>query len=211
MNALFLLIASAFLGSIPFGFLIARLKGVDIRQHGSGNIGATNVARNLGKSAGITTLVLDVLKGLVPAIVGVNVLGSPAWGLALGGAAMIGHSYSPFLGFRGGKGVATAFGMVLGATPLIALGALATFILGMLGSRMVSLSSLLAVFAIVLFSAIAQYDVAVTMLLAALATLIVLRHYENIQRMVEGQERPFRFASDKPAKGVETSTQDESN
>lgn len=208
MIAFLLIIGSALLGSIPFGFLIARMRGVDIREHGSGNIGATNVARNLGKTAGAITLILDVLKGLVPALVGTILLESAAWGLILGGTAMLGHSFSPFLGFKGGKGVATSLGFVLGATPMLALGGVLTFILCMMGTRWVSLSSIVAVVMVVVLAAIAGYPPQVTFVLAVLASIIVVRHMENIQRIIEGREPRFKAASDKPKPQPETSSEE---
>lgn len=208
MTAVFLIIVSAVLGSIPFGFLIARMRGVDIRQHGSGNIGATNVARNLGKTAGTITLILDVLKGFLPALAGTILLESAAWGLILGGTAMLGHSFSPFLGFKGGKGVATSLGFVLGATPMLALGGILAFIVCMLGTRWVSLSSIVAVVIVVILAAIAGYPPEVTFVLAVLASIIVVRHLENVQRIIEGREPRFQAASDKPKSVAESSAED---
>jgi len=135
----FMLIPLAFLaGSIPFGFLIARAKGLDIRAHGSGNIGATNVGRVLGKKFGILCFALDFIKGFAPTLAAGLVLGtaqSPTsapladvglW-LAAMSAAMLGHVFTPWLGFKGGKGVATGFGAIMGVWPVLTLPAVAAF------------------------------------------------------------------------------------
>jgi len=124
------------IGGIPFGLLIARAKGVDIRQHGSRNIGASNVGRTLGRKWGILTFTLDMLKGFVPVLAAgytlgtLNQLGLPperiwAW-LAFGLAATLGHTYTPFLKFKGGKGVATGFGSLIAVYPILTIPAIAT-------------------------------------------------------------------------------------
>ncbi len=122
---LWLLIPLGFLlGSIPFGLLLGKLKGVDIREHGSGNIGATNVFRTLGKRSGILCLLLDFLKGLVPVLLAENLLPSGTMGqsIAVGTAlaSILGHNYSPWIGFKGGKGIATSAGALAGLIPPVA-------------------------------------------------------------------------------------------
>ena len=121
------------LGSIPFGLLMGKLKGIDIRKHGSGNIGATNVFRTLGKPCGITCLLLDFAKGLVPVLIAIRVVEpmmieqqSSAQSIIVltAFAAIMGHNYSPWIGFKGGKGIATTAGAIAGLMPPVALGLL---------------------------------------------------------------------------------------
>jgi glycerol-3-phosphate acyltransferase PlsY len=155
-----LFVAGAYMiGSIPFGVLLARTRGIDIRKHGSGNVGATNVGRVLGRRLGLACFVLDVSKGAIPVLVagwyfqllGRDTMATPAadswWWLGVAFAALAGHMASVFLGFRGGKGVATAFGGLVAMWPTLGLAALAAFaawIVVVLPTRMVSLASMVA-------------------------------------------------------------------
>ena len=155
-----LFVAGAYvIGSIPFGVLLARTRGIDIRKHGSGNVGATNVGRVLGRRLGLACFVLDVGKGAIPVLVagwyfqllGRDTMATPAtdswWWLGVAFAALAGHMASVFLGFRGGKGVATAFGGLVAMWPTLGLAALAAFaawIMVVLPTRMVSLASMVA-------------------------------------------------------------------
>jgi len=125
MDTLYILILTLLaylIGSVPFGLLIAKTKGIDIREQGSGNIGATNVLRCLGKPLGITCFILDVLKGYLPAFVFpmVGKIGAdfPSIGILFGAAAILGHNFPIFLKFKGGKGIATSAGVLLGVAPL---------------------------------------------------------------------------------------------
>src|SRR5438270_2992906 len=144
-----LLIGGYIVGSIPFGYLVARARGIDILQFGSGNIGATNVYRALGKWLGLLVFLLDVSKGMVPAAIAYSVTSSQGAAFSVGMAAVVGHCLSPFLKFKGGKGIATGLGAVLGSAPFVALGAFAVFIICMVLTRWVSLSSIAAALTIV--------------------------------------------------------------
>jgi len=182
------IIASYLLGSIPFGFLIVRLtSGKDIRDLGSGNIGATNVLRSKGKMAALFTLLFDVAKAAIPIIYGRAHFDSPVLIMAGGAAAIIGHMFPLFLKFRGGKGVSTLAGVFL-VMDLRVLGVfLAVFVTVIIASRFVSLGSIsgaVAVFFAVLFTNLAE--VAVLVLLVVI--LIILRHRSNIQRLIAGNE-----------------------
>jgi glycerol-3-phosphate acyltransferase PlsY len=203
-----LILGAYLLGSVPFGLLVARLHGIDLRKVGSGNIGATNVIRALGRKWGIFCFVLDVLKGFVPMIL-VPLLGlcggDPTAGqligwLAVGTAAILGHIFPIYLGFKGGKGVATSLGVVLGLWPYLTLCGLAAFVIWLITVkiwRYVSLASILAAgaFPILLMTAIGilknwtfgnlwpLFLVAVPMPL-----LVILRHRANIQRILAGTE-----------------------
>ncbi|MET0154103.1 MAG: glycerol-3-phosphate 1-O-acyltransferase PlsY [Candidatus Binatia bacterium] len=185
-------IALAYLaGSIPTGVLLGRLAGVDVRSAGSGNIGATNVARTAGRTLGILTLVGDALKGLLP------VLASRALGFdaivvaATAVAALSGHVFSAFLSFRGGKGVATGVGVLLGLAPAVAPIPIAIFVLTMVSSKIVSLSSILAALGAAVVVAVFGYPSATVFAAVAMAGLIIFRHRENISRLLAGTERRF--------------------
>jgi glycerol-3-phosphate acyltransferase PlsY len=185
-------IALAYLiGSIPTGVLLGRLAGVDVRSSGSGNIGATNVARTVGRTLGILTLVGDALKGLVPVLTA-HALGlGDATVAAVGVGALCGHAFSIFLSLRGGKGVATAVGVLLGLAPAIVPIPLGVFVLTIALSRIVSLSSILASLSAPLVVLVFRYPPAVVWAAAAMALLIVLRHRENIERLMAGTEQRF--------------------
>jgi glycerol-3-phosphate acyltransferase PlsY len=182
-------------GSIPFGLVLALAFGrTDIRTAGSGNIGATNVARVVGKKLGVLTLVLDALKGALP-IVGAAelvVTSTPEAGALLGGlvglAALLGHCFTPWLRFRGGKGVATGLGMLVALHPEVAAYGLLAFAVAFVASRVVSVSSLTA--AVVVVAALVwRGPVNVTLAPMLLALLvIVVRHKENIDRLRRREE-----------------------
>jgi acyl phosphate:glycerol-3-phosphate acyltransferase len=175
-------------GTLPTGPLLARLRGVDLRAVGSGNVGATNAARALGKPLGLLVLLLDAGKGAA-AILLARALGADPWIVAGAGLlAVIGHVANPWLRFRGGKGVATALGVFAVLLPVGALVALCVFAAVYAATRLVSLGSLLGAVALV----IVAYRIAPppTRLAAiAVAALIVLRHRDNIGRMRRGEEK----------------------
>lgn len=180
-------------GSVPFGYFAGRLRGMDIRQHGSGNIGATNVIRVLGKGIGIPVFVLDLLKGLVPCLV-VKAGGAESWVLVLTGlCAILGHMFTPWLGFKGGKGVATAAGVLLGIAWVPMLAGLAVWLVFFFSTRYVSLASMLAGLAVAGTMAAQmalrqQWDVVLLGFGVVLALLVILRHRANIGRLLAGTE-----------------------
>jgi glycerol-3-phosphate acyltransferase PlsY len=197
-------------GSIPFGYLTARVvRGIDIRQHGSGNIGATNVGRVLGSRWGIFVLALDLLKGLLPVWqFPASLFSEPeTWGVhaavAIGVATIVGHMAPCWLGFRGGKGVATALGVVLFLAPWASLISAGSFAITFAVWRIVSLSSIIAVLAFAAaeltllwpdpFSkskwSLAAFSLAVPL-------LIIIRHRSNIGRLLRGEEPRFRSGGD---------------
>lgn len=186
--ALTIAILSYLLGSIPTGYLLGLSYGVDMRQTGSGNIGATNVARALGKARGAATLLADAAKGWIPVYVAIQLgLGETAVALA-GSAAFLGHLYPVYLKFRGGKGVATAMGVLLALMPMAVLVLIGVFIVALLASRMVSLGSIGAALAAPIAVWLLQYSLVDTGLAAFLATMVILRHRSNLQRMLAGTE-----------------------
>jgi len=182
------------IGSVPFGLLIAKTQGVDIRTQGSGNIGATNVLRCLGKPLGITCFVLDVLKGYLPAAL-FPTLGNcaPAFGILFGAAAILGHNFPVYLKFKGGKGVATSAGVLLGVAPLAVVIGLLTWVIVFKLSSYVSLGSIVAaaVVAIVGWVRVGTYGPVTAAALTLLGALTIWRHRENIQRLLKGEENKF--------------------
>lgn len=187
-----LLVCAYLLGSIPTGLLLAKAAGVNIRETGSGNIGATNVYRTLGRKVGIMTLIGDCLKGLIPVLIAKQ-LGLPeVWIAATGLAAFLGHVYTVFLGFKGGKGVATALGVFLGVSPLSVLIALGVFILVLVRWRYVSLASITAAAAMPLVIAFLEPKKLLIAMSLAIAALVIYKHRENIQRLRSGTESKFK-------------------
>ncbi len=192
LNELILTAVAYIVGSIPTGLLLARASGVDIRATGSGNIGATNVYRTLGRTVGIATLLGDCLKGLVPVLVARKLGFADPWVAAVGLAAFLGHVYTIFLGFKGGKGVATALGVFLGVSPLSVLGALALFIGIVATTRYISLGSIIAAAAMpFLVAAVERRPLLVGMTLV-IAVIVIVKHRENIRRLREGTENRFK-------------------
>lgn len=195
-----LALLSYLLGAIPFGLLFAWAKGVDIRTVGSCNIGATNVFRSVSKTLGILTFILDALKGLAPALLFPKVVmwagqGEPAlWlGLLFGASAIIGHTWPVYIGFKGGKGVATSAGALIGIAPAAAGIGLLTWALLFAATRYVSVASIAAAL-VVPVAGWWRYrgqGVALPIALTALGLLIVWRHKKNIQRLVNGTEHRF--------------------
>lgn len=186
------------LGAIPFGYLVARAHGVNIFEVGSKSPGATNVKRVLGSGPGNTVYVLDALKGSAAAFLPValqheSLSSHPGEILGFTGlaAALVGHSFSCFTRFRGGKGVATASGGLLVLVPLVAAVAGALWVLTFFSSRYVSLASILAAASLPVTSALLGRDGVVLWVTAALAIFVVLRHRTNIVRLFKGTENRF--------------------
>ncbi|MEW6669404.1 MAG: glycerol-3-phosphate 1-O-acyltransferase PlsY [Thermodesulfobacteriota bacterium] len=183
-----------FLGSIPFGLLISRwVARIDITTRGSGNIGATNVARELGLKWGIVTLVLDLLKGFAPTLLFDCLYPGASLGLSITGlCALLGHQFTPFLGFRGGKGVATALGVYLAISPLGCLGAAVVFILTVYIWDFISLGSMLGSGSVPLFFVLLGLPLYPVLASLVSAGFICLKHKDNIGRLLAGNERRWR-------------------
>jgi glycerol-3-phosphate acyltransferase PlsY len=196
MLLLALLILTALFAALPWGYLLTSLStDLDIRATGSGNIGATNVARITGWRLGLLTLALDAAKGAVPVLL-LLAIGRPAWAPLAGLAAFAGHCWTPYLDFRGGKGVATAAGVALVLAPGPTLAAMAVWLLVTLASRKPSLGALVAAPGLVAFSLIFPQDQ--SWVLWALAAGIGLRHLPNLRRMWSGHEPKFQAGAAKP-------------
>lgn len=179
------------LGSIPFGVLLAKFQRVDLRQHGSGNIGTTNVLRTLGKTAGILTLIGDCGKGYLAVWVAGKVL-EAQWAVAVAALAVfLGHVFSVFLKFKGGKGIATGLGVFLYLMPWAGLAAIGIFAVALVITRYVSLSSLLAAVSIPWVGLYIQAPGPSIYVAAAAAVVTAFRHRENLQRLIEGTENKF--------------------
>jgi glycerol-3-phosphate acyltransferase PlsY len=212
MILILLFIGSFFLGSIPFGLLIGRARGVDIRNEGSGNIGATNVWRILGPGWGTVSFLLDVAKGAIAALVCGWLHPGAFWIFSTGDAAVAGgvlavagHMLSPFVGFKGGKGIATGLGALLGTAPLVGLSGFAVFIGAMLMCRIVSLSSLIAVIAIMAFAFYFRQSPFFLVTFGTIGLYVYYKHIPNIKRLLKGEEPTFKIIP-KP-KAEETKTE----
>ncbi|MFN8660852.1 MAG: glycerol-3-phosphate 1-O-acyltransferase PlsY [Thermomicrobiales bacterium] len=180
-------------GSIPFGYLAGRLlQGIDLRNVGSGGTGATNVLRTLGKKASAAVLILDFLKGLLPVLVARWMDAGDWWIAAVAIATVVGHCWSPFIAFRGGKGVATGGGAAIALFPPVLL-VVPVVLLIIWQSRYVSLGSLIGAGLAVVLAAVAaasgQLAWASVAAIAAIAAIIVFRHRDNIDRLRSGSER----------------------
>ena len=190
MSALVFVAFGFVAGAIPFGVIVSRqLGGVDIQQRGSGNIGATNVARVLGAGPGLLVLVLDAAKGALPVAAALHWSGALTIALATGGAAILGHCFSPFLGFRGGKGVATALGVFAVLTPELAAISMGVFVLVYGVTRVPALGSLAGVSmiaAVVVWRG--QRELAA--LAVATAALLFFTHRSNLARLGERVRKP---------------------
>lgn len=187
-----LIIGAYFIGSIPTGLLLGKAFGVDVRKSGSGNIGATNVYRTAGRSLGILTLVGDCLKGLLPVLLA-RYLDLPVlWLAAVGLAAFLGHVYTVFLGFKGGKGVATGLGVFLGLSPVAVLLAVVVFAFVLWQWRYVSLGSIVAAVAMPLLVAMLDHRVVMIAVTAVISSIIVQKHRDNIGRLQAGTESKFK-------------------
>ncbi len=197
MNLLLIALGAFILGSIPTGYLVARAKGVDIRQHGSGNIGATNVFRTLGKPLGIFVFLIDALKGFAAVWLGIRYGAGCEWaGIIAAVAAIAGHNYTPWLGFKGGKGIATSAGVLLALMPWAVLAIALVWIVVFNVSRYVSLASIGAAAALPVSVGLLWYWgcggngplLAFSLVISALA---IWRHRTNIQRLRDGTELRF--------------------
>jgi len=199
-----LLVCSYLLGSIPFGYLAGRLAGADIRRAGSGNVGATNVVRVLGKRYGYPVFVLDVLKGF--AAVKISMLLAPGrppewnspeiFGILAAISSVLGHLYPPWLKFKGGKGVATSAGALLALAPLATLIGVALWVIVFWMTRYVSLASIIAAFALPLVILVVSWDdqnpvKPLVYSSACVAAIVVWRHRSNLSRLIRGTEPRF--------------------
>jgi glycerol-3-phosphate acyltransferase PlsY len=195
MFEIVLVVAAYLIGSVPSGYVLGRLAGVDVRKAGSGNVGATNVARVLGKGRGALTLIADTAKGWLPVFAAQQLEMSLSAVALAGAAAFLGHLYSLFLRFEGGKGVATAFGVFLALAPVATSISMAVFAVVFAATRIVSISSLAAAIAAPISLWVLGYPPLVTALVGFIALMITWRHRDNIQRLLAGTEPKFGSAN----------------
>lgn len=195
MTLTILLVLSYLIGAIPTGVVLTRMMGgEDVRKSGSGNIGATNVYRVAGRTMGILTLVGDCLKGVLPVVVASNYFELGASQIALVAlAAFLGHCYPVYLGFKGGKGVATALGIFLVLSPLSVLGVLGIFIAVLYFWRFISLASISASAAVPFLVLLFEQSTPLVLVSLVIASFVIWRHRENIARLRSGTENRFNL------------------
>lgn len=187
-----ILIAAYLLGSIPTGLLLGKLYGVDVRTTGSGNIGATNLYRTVGRKVGILTLIGDCLKGAIPVLVVTYAAMPVDYAAYVGLAAFCGHVFSAFLKFKGGKGVATALGVFLALSPLAVAAAVVVFAILMVIFRYVSLGSIAAAAAMPVAIMATGGTPTMRGVTIIISLIVIVRHGENIKRLLAGSENKFK-------------------
>jgi acyl phosphate:glycerol-3-phosphate acyltransferase len=199
------IIVSYLIGSVPTAFIFGKLlKGIDIRDFGSGNVGATNALRVLGKRVGITVLALDILKGVIPVLLAQTILGrvnfSPDLIRIIAGVSCIcGHNWTIFLGFKGGKGIATTLGVLIGlACKTPGLSAVLLFLVLLWAlvfalSRLVSLASVISALFLPFSAAVAKQSSTIIFASSILTFFVLLRHKSNITRLLQGKETRLDF------------------
>lgn len=199
MTAALLLLAGYLLGAIPTSYLVGRCaRGIDLRREGSGNLGATNAFRVLGWRLAVPVLVFDLLKGWIPAFYFPRWLGvGDGWALAFGAAAIVGHVFSIYMKFRGGKGVATSAGVLLAVAPWAALAGLAAWSLVVTWKKIVSLASITAALVVPLTVWLTQGPGPVLWLACGLMVFVIYAHRANIGRLLRGEEYRFGQGADK--------------
>lgn len=189
MIAVLLVLGAYVLGSVPTGLWLVRwVRGVDVREHGSGNIGTANVYRVAGPWLGSVVLVADVAKGAVPVVVCRGLDLAPGWAVVAGVASIAGHNWSVFLGFRGGKGIATSFGVLAALSPKAAAVAAALWVTAVAVTRYASVGSVLAMLSVPVSMLLWKEPAAHLAFGVAAALLGLVRHRSNLRRLVEGTE-----------------------
>lgn len=201
MNIAIAVVSAYLLGSIPFGHLIGRMRGVDLRAVGSGNTGAANAFRNLGRSWGLLVALLDVGKGVAGAVIG-RVLTDDPWPIAAGAAVMVGALFPVWMRFRGGKGVAAGGGVVIGLFPVVSAILVPVWFAIVLLTRITSLAAILVSLAFVPIAWLMGHEWPYLMLAAAMAALVIFRHRSNITRLRNGTEARLEFGRKRTAADV---------
>lgn len=204
-------VLSYLIGSIPTGFLIGRARGIDLRQHGSGNIGATNAMRVLGRGLGVFVLIVDLLKGwisayAIPIIVKkilfpeIDQSAMAVCSVFAGVGAVIGHTYTVWLGFNGGKGIATSAGVFLALTPVATLICLGIWLIIVVTTRLVSLGSIIAAILLPILVGVTARQRLILVVTVIVSILVIWRHKSNISRLINGTESRISFKTEKPEK-----------
>ncbi|MFC1769659.1 glycerol-3-phosphate 1-O-acyltransferase PlsY [Nitrospirota bacterium] len=184
-----LLFAAFMMGSVPFGLIFCKAQGIDPRKVGSGNIGATNVLRAAGKRTAVLTLVFDILKGSASVFLGQKMGVEPVYIGVMGLAAVAGHNFSPFLMFRGGKGVATSVGVILLYVPMAGLITVVLWLFTVIVSRISALGALVSFTLLPLVVYILGYGWENVIISAIISVLLIIRHHSNIAKLINGNER----------------------
>ena len=195
------IIVSYLVGSIPSGLILGRIRGIDVREYGSGNIGTTNVLRTLGKKFGAIVMAADLLKGVVAVLLARYVIGAPAGEMAAALAVVAGHDWSLYLRFRGGRGVATSAGALIVMAPLVAAAGIVTFVAVVALTRYVSLGSIAAaagtVIVMAVFTALDRAPFEYLIFIGIAVALIVFQHRENVARLLAGTENKLGQKAEK--------------
>lgn len=204
MSTLALMVASYLLGGIPAGYLIAKtLKGIDIREHGSGNPGAANVYRVVGKWAGWTTMLLDAAKGFIPVRLAFYFYPGNYWlAIICGSLAIFGHMWTIFLKFKGGKGVSTSLGVFGAMLPFPTLIAFSAFAVAVAASGHISVGSIVAAFVLPVVSFVVKdkyYSPSFSIMVSLVSALIIYKHVPNMKRLLSKKELAFSDGSKQPA------------
>ncbi|MGB1626203.1 MAG: glycerol-3-phosphate 1-O-acyltransferase PlsY [Miltoncostaeaceae bacterium] len=193
MNQAIALIAAYLLGSIPFALIAGRLNGVDLRAVGSGNLGATNVFRTLGRSWGIAVMVLDIAKGAAAVLLADWLAGGSWWPIAAGALAILGHVFPVWTGFRGGKGVAVGAGALIGLVPAASGVLILLWLLLVVTTRYVSVASIVAALAAAPLAWAFGAPWSYVGFIAAAGLFVIWKHRENIRRLLNGTENRIHF------------------
>ena len=188
MKLFFLILCAFLLGSIPFGVVVAKIYGVNLKKVGSGNIGATNVLRAMGKGPALLTLVGDVLKGSLAVVIGRFFFHGPSLEGIIGLSAIVGHNFSLFLRFKGGKGVATSIGVLLIYSPMVGVLTVILWLVVILITRYSSLAAIVSFGVLPLGIYILDYSQGKLIISILIAFLLIFRHTDNIKRLLEGTE-----------------------
>ncbi len=188
MRLFLLIIGAILLGSIPFGVVVARIRGVDLKKVGSGNIGATNVLRTMGKTPALITLAGDVLKGAIPVLAAKYLLDDLTFEGIVGLCAVLGHNFSLFLRFRGGKGVATSIGVLLVYSPLAAVVTILIWVAVIVITRYSSMGALVSFGLLPLSLYLVDYTKEKLIVSFMVTALLMIRHVDNIHRLIRGKE-----------------------
>ena len=195
MELLFACVASYLIGSIPNGLILGKaIWGVDLRKHGSNNIGATNAWRIIGKKAGVSIFLLDMVKGVIGAGLGIFYAGSPLAGVLCGILAVIGHSWSIFLGFKGGKSVSTGLGVLMMLMPKVAFIVFLVWLAVVFVTQYVSLGSIIGAALVPVLAYIFSMPMEYFVFGVLAAVFIIYRHKANIDRLLHGRENKIKSA-----------------
>ncbi len=191
------IIISYFIGSIPFSYIIPKFFGkIDIRKYGSGNVGSTNIARTLGTKIALIAFVLDILKGMIPSLIGWSIAGQDV-AYICGTIAIFGHCFPIWLQFKGGKGVATTTGVILVSSPYLFIYIAVIQISGIIFTKYMSLAAIISAFALPILSFILSMSTTFTITSLIISGLVIIRHHTNIKRLLSGNESKFTLKFNK--------------